>query len=179
MRRQSCLVTLDSNYYCHPVVHANDGCGYFPWSPVSTLNDVIQRPDHHSHSLRVPPPWYVLFRLHIYISFIFPTSLGIEYWQYTTPASEETTRACAADGEDPTCSASIPTKGINPAHWTVGLDHIFLYFGTHSNHSILESPPQNHFVCNPRTQSVYTTLVQFWFHKIRFVRPELLRSPWG
>ncbi|EKM82241.1 hypothetical protein AGABI1DRAFT_112309 [Agaricus bisporus var. burnettii JB137-S8] len=54
---------------------------------------------------------------------IIPTALGyrhhgIEYWQYTTPASEETTRACAVDGEDPTCSASLPTKGINPAHWT-------------------------------------------------------------
>lgn len=45
--------------------------------------------------------------------------LGIEYWQYTHPVSEETTCACAPDGEDPTCSACIPSKGINPAHWTV------------------------------------------------------------
>ncbi|KAF9451154.1 alpha/beta-hydrolase [Macrolepiota fuliginosa MF-IS2] len=54
---------------------------------------------------------------------IIPTALGyyhhgIEYWQYTYPVSEETTRACAPDGEDPTCSACISSRGINPAHWT-------------------------------------------------------------
>ncbi|KXN86217.1 putative feruloyl esterase A, partial [Leucoagaricus sp. SymC.cos] len=54
---------------------------------------------------------------------IIPTSLGyhhhgVEYWQYTNPASEDTTRACDPDGEDPQCSACIPSKGINPAHWT-------------------------------------------------------------
>ncbi|KAJ3573589.1 hypothetical protein NP233_g2347 [Leucocoprinus birnbaumii] len=55
---------------------------------------------------------------------IIPTWLGyhhhgVEHWQHTSPPSEGTTRACSIDGEDPQCSASIPTKGINPAHWAV------------------------------------------------------------
>ena len=58
-----------------------------------------------------------------YLSFLWiyycrnPT--GIEYWQYTHPPSEETTAKCNAEGEDPTCSASIPSRGVNPAHMTV------------------------------------------------------------
>ncbi|KAL0945501.1 hypothetical protein HGRIS_000985 [Hohenbuehelia grisea] len=47
---------------------------------------------------------------------------GIEYWQHTDPASAESTTQCSADGEDPTCSASVPTGGINPAHvWYFGI----------------------------------------------------------
>ncbi|KAF9496685.1 alpha/beta-hydrolase [Pleurotus eryngii] len=47
---------------------------------------------------------------------------GIEYWQHTDPPSAESTTQCSADGEDPTCSASIPTMGINPAHvWYFGI----------------------------------------------------------
>jgi len=46
---------------------------------------------------------------------------GVEYWQKIDPASAETTLQCSADGEDPTCSASIPSGGINPAH--------IVYFG--------------------------------------------------
>ncbi|KAF5351321.1 hypothetical protein D9758_008016 [Tetrapyrgos nigripes] len=54
---------------------------------------------------------------------IIPTSLGyrhhgIEYWQNPDPASAQTTKKCAADGEDPTCSASIPSQGIDQAHLT-------------------------------------------------------------
>jgi len=41
---------------------------------------------------------------------------GIEYWQNPDPASAATTKQCAADGEDPTCSASIPSGGINAPH---------------------------------------------------------------
>lgn len=52
---------------------------------------------------------------------IIPTSLGyrhhgIEYWQNPDPPSADTTTECAADGEDPTCSASIPSEGIDAAH---------------------------------------------------------------
>ncbi|KAF5379658.1 hypothetical protein D9615_005772 [Tricholomella constricta] len=52
---------------------------------------------------------------------IISTSLGyhhhgIEYWQSEDPASKDTTFQCSADGEDPTCSASIPSRGITPAH---------------------------------------------------------------
>ncbi|EIM86754.1 alpha/beta-hydrolase [Stereum hirsutum FP-91666 SS1] len=52
---------------------------------------------------------------------IIPTSLGyrhhgIEYWQNPDPPSADTTTECAADGEDPTCSASIPSGGIDAAH---------------------------------------------------------------
>ncbi|KAF8578195.1 alpha/beta-hydrolase [Ramaria rubella] len=46
---------------------------------------------------------------------------GIEYWQNTEPASENATLRCADDGEDPDCSASIWSTGVNVAH--------FAYFG--------------------------------------------------
>jgi len=48
--------------------------------------------------------------------------LGIEYWQSPDPSGPATTRQCSADGEDPSCSASIPSKGLTPAHLTVCLD---------------------------------------------------------
>ncbi|EPQ56301.1 alpha/beta-hydrolase [Gloeophyllum trabeum ATCC 11539] len=41
---------------------------------------------------------------------------GIEYWQNPEPSSAANTKECAADGEDPTCSDSIPSTGINAAH---------------------------------------------------------------
>jgi hypothetical protein len=44
---------------------------------------------------------------------------GIEYWQHADPSHPTRTRQCSADGEDPTCSASIPSKGFTPAHFTV------------------------------------------------------------
>ncbi|KAF8151041.1 Alpha/Beta hydrolase protein [Crassisporium funariophilum] len=52
---------------------------------------------------------------------IIPTRLGyhhhgVEYWQHGSPPSEETTVQCDASGEDSTCSASIPSQGINVAH---------------------------------------------------------------
>ncbi|KAF7968694.1 hypothetical protein HWV62_29642 [Athelia sp. TMB] len=46
---------------------------------------------------------------------------GVEYWQNPDPASAATTVVCAADGEDPTCSASIPSEGIDVAHTIVPL----------------------------------------------------------
>ncbi|KAF8079220.1 alpha/beta-hydrolase [Lyophyllum atratum] len=46
---------------------------------------------------------------------------GTEYWEVSDPASAATTKQCNAGGEDPTCSASIPSMGINAAHG--------LYFG--------------------------------------------------
>ena len=39
-----------------------------------------------------------------------------EYWQYTQPPSEETVFRCNANGEDESCSASIPSQGPNLAH---------------------------------------------------------------
>ncbi|PFH50300.1 hypothetical protein AMATHDRAFT_75703 [Amanita thiersii Skay4041] len=41
---------------------------------------------------------------------------GIEYWQFIDPATPSNVRQCAADGEDPTCSGSIPSGGLNPPH---------------------------------------------------------------
>ncbi|KAF8517176.1 alpha/beta-hydrolase, partial [Hysterangium stoloniferum] len=41
---------------------------------------------------------------------------GIEYWQNPDPPSANTTTRCNADGEDDSCSSSIPSTGINPAH---------------------------------------------------------------
>jgi len=46
---------------------------------------------------------------------------GVEYWQNPDPASENTTVQCAAHGEDLNCSVSIPSTGVNLAH--------FAYFG--------------------------------------------------
>ena len=61
----------------------------------------------------------------------------MEYWQNPDPASKNTTRRCAADGEDPECSTAIRrfliehpshsfidiyieivSTGVNVAHWT-------------------------------------------------------------
>ncbi|CAA7267494.1 unnamed protein product [Cyclocybe aegerita] len=52
---------------------------------------------------------------------MIPTGLGyhhhgVEYWQRESPPSEETTVQCNAEGEDATCSASIPSQGVNVAH---------------------------------------------------------------
>ncbi|KAJ7503332.1 alpha/beta-hydrolase [Mycena galericulata] len=54
---------------------------------------------------------------------IIPTSLGyhhhgIEYWQHVDPPSPSSTLRCAASGEDPCCSASVPSSGVTPAHAT-------------------------------------------------------------
>jgi len=54
---------------------------------------------------------------------IIPQSLGyrhhgVEFFQTPDPASPATTKQCAADGEDPTCSDSIPSMGIDTAHLT-------------------------------------------------------------
>ncbi|KAF9071050.1 alpha/beta-hydrolase [Rhodocollybia butyracea] len=48
---------------------------------------------------------------------------GIEYWQAYEPAIPENITRCEAENgeEDPTCSLSIPSSGINDAH--------FVYFG--------------------------------------------------
>jgi len=41
---------------------------------------------------------------------------GVEYWQHAMPPSGETTVQCDPEGEDPQCSVSIPSKGVNLAH---------------------------------------------------------------
>ncbi|KAJ7596665.1 alpha/beta-hydrolase [Mycena floridula] len=50
--------------------------------------------------------------------FLFLFVTGVEYWQHTDPASHKTTRRCSKDGEDPKCSMSIPSQGLNIAHLT-------------------------------------------------------------
>ncbi|GJJ14211.1 hypothetical protein Clacol_008473 [Clathrus columnatus] len=54
---------------------------------------------------------------------IIPQILGyrhhaFEYWQNPDPASAGTIKMCDASGEDPTCSDSIPSGGIDLAHLT-------------------------------------------------------------
>jgi len=41
---------------------------------------------------------------------------GIEYWQADDPAIAENIVRCEAHGEDPNCSLSIPSGGVNDAH---------------------------------------------------------------
>ncbi|KAF8507970.1 alpha/beta-hydrolase [Hysterangium stoloniferum] len=41
---------------------------------------------------------------------------GIEYWSNPDGTTGANTKMCAADGEDPTCSDSIPSAGIDLAH---------------------------------------------------------------
>jgi hypothetical protein len=43
---------------------------------------------------------------------------GIEYWQVEEPACAENIIRCEAHGEDPSCSSSIPSTGVNDAHLT-------------------------------------------------------------
>ncbi|KAJ7922911.1 alpha/beta-hydrolase, partial [Mycena leptocephala] len=43
---------------------------------------------------------------------------GVEFWNFLDPASAVTTKSCVASGEDPTCSDSIPSEGIDAAHLT-------------------------------------------------------------
>ncbi|KAJ6492498.1 alpha/beta-hydrolase [Mycena vitilis] len=54
---------------------------------------------------------------------MIPTSLGyqhhgIEHWLHTDPPSPSTTLCCTAGGEDPACSASVPSGGVTRAHAT-------------------------------------------------------------
>ncbi|KAF7333272.1 Alpha/beta-hydrolase [Mycena sanguinolenta] len=41
---------------------------------------------------------------------------GVEFWNFLDPSSAVTTKSCASSGEDPTCSDSIPSEGIDAAH---------------------------------------------------------------
>jgi len=43
---------------------------------------------------------------------------GVEFFQNPDPATAVTTKQCAADGEDATCSDAIPSRGIDAAHLT-------------------------------------------------------------
>ncbi|KAF8903727.1 Alpha/Beta hydrolase protein [Gymnopilus junonius] len=54
------------------------------------------------------------------------SNIGVEYWQYTHPESEETTKKCDPEGEDPTCSACIPSQGITLDHTNVRSTTAFL-----------------------------------------------------
>ncbi|KAL1699097.1 Alpha/Beta hydrolase protein [Schizophyllum commune] len=52
---------------------------------------------------------------------VIPTSMGyahhgVEYWQKCEPPAPENTVRCGCDGEDPRCSASVPSEGINEDH---------------------------------------------------------------
>jgi hypothetical protein len=54
---------------------------------------------------------------------------GVEYWQHASPPSESTTVECNALGEDPACSASIPSRGLNVAHAMVCVFSDFITLG--------------------------------------------------
>ncbi|KAJ3724951.1 alpha/beta-hydrolase [Lentinula guzmanii] len=43
---------------------------------------------------------------------------GIEYWHNSEPATVENVVKCDAHGEDPNCSLSVPSSGVNDAHLT-------------------------------------------------------------
>lgn len=60
------------------------------------------------------------------VSLAKPLFEGIEYWQNPDPASAANTVECAADGEDPNCSASIPSEGIDVAHTIVRTNRMVL-----------------------------------------------------
>lgn len=58
---------------------------------------------------------------------------GIEYWQYTHPASGDTTAKCDPEGEDPCCSASVPSQGVTLAHTNVSdVNDVFIEFPAQS-----------------------------------------------
>lgn len=42
---------------------------------------------------------------------------GVEYWQHDPPKPANVV-VCNAEGEDASCSASVPSRGFNPAHLT-------------------------------------------------------------
>ncbi|KAJ3927110.1 MAG: alpha/beta-hydrolase [Lentinula lateritia] len=46
---------------------------------------------------------------------------GIEYWQEYEPAIAENVVKCEPQGEDSSCSLSIPSGGVNDAHMKVGI----------------------------------------------------------
>jgi hypothetical protein len=46
---------------------------------------------------------------------------GVEYWLNPDPPSPEHTTQCDPSGEDPNCSASIPSEGLNAAHLIVSV----------------------------------------------------------
>ncbi|KAK0245158.1 Alpha/Beta hydrolase protein, partial [Armillaria nabsnona] len=77
------------------VVHSNDGV---PTMIPTSLG-------YHHHGAR--------------FSSGFLTSVtGVEYWQTEDPPQENSTKQCSPDGEDPRCSASVPSEGVNAAHMT-------------------------------------------------------------
>jgi hypothetical protein len=51
----------------------------------------------------------------------FRGNLATEYWQTPDPAAPGNVKQCDASGEDPSCSSSIPSGGINDEHTTVRL----------------------------------------------------------
>jgi len=73
------------------------------------LGDQVFRSTHTNDGVPTIIPILLGYRHH-----------GIEYWQNPDPASANHTKECAADGEDPTCSASIIPSlldFITPAHF--------------------------------------------------------------
>ncbi|KAJ7689544.1 hypothetical protein B0H17DRAFT_1134877 [Mycena rosella] len=49
--------------------------------------------------------------------------LGVEFWNFAEPSTMNTTKECTPSGEDPTCSDSIPSTGVNPAHYEALFQH--------------------------------------------------------
>jgi len=69
------------------------------------LGDQVFRSTHTNDGVPTIIPTWLGYRHH-----------GVEYWQNPDPASANHTKECAADGEDPMCSASILSEGIDIAH---------------------------------------------------------------
>jgi len=98
------------------VVHADDGWVFTP------IIDHLQ--ELHAVSLQSfqqAGDITITVRVFYYSSTFLSLLAGIEYWQRESPPSEETTVMCDASGEDESCSASIPSRGVTAAHTTVWL----------------------------------------------------------
>lgn len=63
-------------------------------------------------SCRFQTSWYVSCQAHLCSKLYWHPLIGVEYWQNPDPSSPATVKKCAPDGEDPTCSDSIPDKVI-------------------------------------------------------------------
>lgn len=71
---------------------------------------------------------YRVVHQHDGVPTIIPQSIGYhhhatEYWQVGDPSSPNNVKKCTQSSEDPSCSRSILSKGINVDHFTY-LDHV-------------------------------------------------------
>ncbi|KAH9961559.1 alpha/beta-hydrolase [Russula dissimulans] len=67
-------------------------------------NDIFRGRSLQMHGVPTMIPEFLGYRHHVR-----------EYWQFEEPPNSSTVRRCEGQ-EDPDCSRSIPSRGINPAH---------------------------------------------------------------